>query len=197
MNPDSHSTPFSTLTPDSMLDALESLGLRPDGRLLALNSYENRVYQVAMEGGAPLIAKFYRAGRWSDEDILEEHEFSLELSERELPVVAPMKIGGSTLHHHGDLRFSLFPRQSGRARSSIPGRYSNGWGVSSAGFTRSERSSHLSHVRKSTSGRSAMSRGISWRTMAFCLPIWRMSISALSIRHSTRLKIASNAPVVW
>jgi len=112
---DSHATPFSTLTPDSMLDALESLGLRPDGRLLALNSYENRVYQVSMDEGAPLIAKFYRAGRWSDAAIVEEHEFSSELVERELPVIAPMRIGGKTLHHHGDLRFALFPRQAGRA----------------------------------------------------------------------------------
>lgn len=115
MNPESHSTPFSTLTPDAILDALESLELRPDGRLLALNSYENRVYQVSMEEGTPLIAKFYRAGRWTDAAILEEHEFSLELSERELPVVAPMRIDGRTLHHFGDLRFALFPRQSGRA----------------------------------------------------------------------------------
>jgi len=115
MNPESHSTPFSTLTPDAILDALESLELRPDGRLLALNSYENRVYQVSMEEGTPLIAKFYRAGRWTDAAILEEHEFSLELSERELPVVAPMRIDGRTLHHFGDLRFALFPRQPGRA----------------------------------------------------------------------------------
>lgn len=115
MNPDSQATPFSTLTPDSMLDALESLGLRPDGRLLALNSYENRVYQVSMEEGAPLVAKFYRAGRWSDAAILEEHEFSTELAERELPVVAPMRFEGKTLHHHADLRFALFPKQNGRA----------------------------------------------------------------------------------
>lgn len=115
MNPDSNATPFSTLTPDSMLDALESLDLRPDGRLLALNSYENRVYQVSMEEGAPFIAKFYRAGRWSDAQILEEHAFSAELVERELPVVPPLTIHGKTLHHFDDLRFALFPRQNGRA----------------------------------------------------------------------------------
>ena len=108
-------TPFSGLTPDSMLDALESVGLLPDGRLLALNSYENRVYQVFMEEGAPLVAKFYRTGRWSDAAILEEHAFSAELVERELPVVAPLAIGGPTLHRFGDLRFAVFPRQSGRA----------------------------------------------------------------------------------
>ena len=108
-------TPFSSLTPDSLLDALEAIGLCPDGRLLALNSYENRVYQVFMEAGAPLVCKFYRAGRWSDAAILEEHAFSGELAERELPVVAPLAIGGQTLHHHGDLRFAVFPRQRGRA----------------------------------------------------------------------------------
>lgn len=108
-------TPFATLTPDSLLDALESVGLRPDGRLLALNSYENRVYQVFVEDAAPLVVKFYRPGRWSDAAILEEHEFSAELARRELPVVAPLVLGGDTLHVHGDLRFAIFPRQSGRA----------------------------------------------------------------------------------
>lgn len=112
---DSGMTPFATLTPDSLLDALESIGLRPDGRLLALNSYENRVYQVFMEEGAPLVVKFYRAARWSDAAILEEHDFSRELAERELPVVAAMACAGQTLHRHGDLRFAVFPRQSGRA----------------------------------------------------------------------------------
>ncbi len=110
-----NSAPFATLTPDSMLDALEAVGLRPDGRLLALNSYENRVYQVFMEEGAPLVVKFYRAGRWSDAAILEEHDFSAELAARELPVVTPLVIGGQTLHTQGDLRFAVFPRQSGRA----------------------------------------------------------------------------------
>ena len=111
----SGATPFSSLTPDSLLDALEAIGLRPDGRLLALNSYENRVYQVFIEEGAPLVCKFYRAGRWSDAAILEEHAFSTELAERELPVVAPLAIGGQTLHHRGELRFAVFPRQRGRA----------------------------------------------------------------------------------
>ena len=109
------SAPFSSLTPDSLLDAIEAIGLSPDGRLLALNSYENRVYQVFMAQGAPLVCKFYRAGRWSDAAILEEHAFSTELAERELPVVAPLAIGGQTLHHHGDLRFAVFPKQSGRS----------------------------------------------------------------------------------
>lgn len=108
-------TPFSNLTPDSILDALESAGLSPDGRLLALNSYENRVYQVHMGDGEPLVVKFYRSGRWSDEAILEEHAFSAELAERELPVVAPMVLDGRSLLKHDDLRFAVFRRQSGRA----------------------------------------------------------------------------------
>ena len=107
--------PFSMLTPDSLLDALEGVGLRPDGRLLALNSYENRVYQVFMEEGEPLVVKFYRAGRWPDAAILEEHAFVAELAGQELPVVAPMAIDGNTLHCRGALRFAVFPRQGGRA----------------------------------------------------------------------------------
>jgi Ser/Thr protein kinase RdoA (MazF antagonist) len=119
---DIDTTPFASLTPDSMLDAIESVGLVPDGRLLALNSFENRVYQVFMDVGAPVIAKFYRAGRWSDAAILEEHRFSAELAERELPVVAPTLFNGTTLHHHGDLRFAIFPRQAGRAPEFDSGR---------------------------------------------------------------------------
>ena len=111
----SDATPYAALTPDSLLDALEHIGLHPDGRLLALNSYENRVYQVFQDEGAPLVVKFYRAGRWSDAAILEEHAFSTELAARELPVVAPLSIDGRTLHVCGDLRFAVFPRQLGRA----------------------------------------------------------------------------------
>lgn len=112
--------PFSTLGPDLVLDALESVGLRGDGRLLALNSYENRVYQVWLEEGPPLVAKFYRPGRWSDAAILEEHAFTQELAGREIPVVPPLVPpvaleGGATLHHFGAFRFALFARQGGRA----------------------------------------------------------------------------------
>ena len=114
-SPAATATPFATLTPDSMLDALENVGLRPDGRLLALNSYENRVYQVFMADGAPLVVKFYRSGRWSDAAILEEHEFTTDLAGRELPVVAPIQLDGRTLHKHNDLRFAAYPRQRGRA----------------------------------------------------------------------------------
>ncbi len=108
-------TPYAVLTPDCVLDALESVGLRGDGRLLALNSYENRVYQVGMDEGPPTVAKFYRPGRWSDAAILEEHAFVQELVEHEIPVVAPLPLSGQTLHTFGAFRFAVYPRQSGRA----------------------------------------------------------------------------------
>jgi Ser/Thr protein kinase RdoA (MazF antagonist) len=107
--------PFSLLDPSLVLNALESLGLFSDGRLLALNSYENRVYQIGMEQGAPVVAKFYRPGRWTDAAILEEHAFVNELAAHEIPVVAPMEIGGHSLHHCQDFRFTVFPRQGGRS----------------------------------------------------------------------------------
>jgi Ser/Thr protein kinase RdoA (MazF antagonist) len=106
-------TPYYRLGPDMVLQAVDSTGLLTDGRLLALNSYENRVYQVGIEQGAPLVAKFYRPERWSDDQLLEEHEFSLELANAEIPVIAPMVIGGATLFRHADFRFALFRRQGG------------------------------------------------------------------------------------
>ena len=109
MHPTTSETPYANLEPDLILDAVESLSLQCDGRLLALNSYENRVYQVGIEDAAPLVVKFYRPGRWSDEAILEEHQFSQELVEEELSVVAPMAFDGVTLHHFKDHRFTLFP----------------------------------------------------------------------------------------
>ena len=107
--------PFSALTPDSVLDALDSIGLRGDGRLLALNSYENRVYQAGMEDGPPLVAKFYRPARWSDAAILEEHAFVTTLVEREIPVVPALEINGRTLHAFNGFRFSVFTKHGGRA----------------------------------------------------------------------------------
>ena len=107
---------FQQLTPDELLDAVESQGYRCDGRMLALNSYENRVYQVGLEDTEPVIAKFYRPQRWSDEAILEEHEFTLTLAEAEIPVVAPLKnSANTTLHRHGLFRFALYPRRGGRS----------------------------------------------------------------------------------
>jgi Ser/Thr protein kinase RdoA (MazF antagonist) len=109
------SAPYSGLTPDRTLDALASIGLRPDGRLLSLNSYENRVYQTWMEEGPPLVAKFYRPARWSDAQILEEHAFARELADREIPVVAPLTVADATLHTYEGFRFTVFPRRGGRA----------------------------------------------------------------------------------
>jgi len=114
--PDPH-TPYAGLSPDCVLDAVEAAGIYTDGRLLALNSYENRVYQIGLEDGGFLVAKFYRPGRWSDEAIDEEHAFSLELAAAELPVVAPMVIDGATLLRHAGFRYALYPRRGGRAPS--------------------------------------------------------------------------------
>lgn len=108
--------PFQQLTPDRVMDAVESQGFRCDCRTFALNSYENRVYQVGIEEGTPLIAKFYRPGRWSDGQILEEHRFCRELAEEELSVVEPWQNGeGETLFRHGEFRFALYRRQGGHA----------------------------------------------------------------------------------
>jgi len=112
---DHDETPYAGLTPDRVLDAVEAFGHPVDGRLLALNSYENRVYQVGLDGAPPLIAKFYRAERWSDAQILEEHALALELAGHELPVVPPLPHDGATLLRHEDLRFSLSPRHGGRS----------------------------------------------------------------------------------
>jgi Ser/Thr protein kinase RdoA (MazF antagonist) len=106
--------PYDALTPDRVIDAVEAAGYRSDCRLLALNSYENRVYQVGIEDAQPLIAKFYRPERWSAAQILEEHAFSLELAEAEIPVVAPLRAeNGETLHRHEGFLFALFPRRGG------------------------------------------------------------------------------------
>ncbi len=108
--------PYQNLTPDLILDAVESCGHRCDGRQYALNSFENRVYQVWLDDGTVLVAKFYRPQRWSKEAILEEHAFARELAAREIPVVAPLADAqGVTLFDHGGFRFALFPKQAGRA----------------------------------------------------------------------------------
>lgn len=109
-------TPYAGLTPDTVLDVIESAGLRPDGRLQSLNSYENRVYQFGIEDAMPMVAKFYRPGRWTDAQILEEHDFVRELAQQELPVVTPLALSnGSTIHRHGDYRVAVYPRCGGRA----------------------------------------------------------------------------------
>ncbi|MBU3737656.1 MAG: serine/threonine protein kinase [Rhodoferax sp.] len=106
--------PFARLTPDRVLDALADIGLRGDGRLTALSSYENRVYQIPLEDGQVVVAKFYRPGRWSEAQILEEHAFALELAQAEVPVVAPLRVQQRTLHQGGGFAFSVSPWRGGR-----------------------------------------------------------------------------------
>jgi Ser/Thr protein kinase RdoA (MazF antagonist) len=110
----SDSNSFYQLDPDTILDALESVGIIAEAALLPLNSYENRVYQFRYQDGQKFVAKFYRPARWTDEQILEEHEFSAELEAAEIPVVAPLKINGKTLHTYHDFRFAVFENRGGR-----------------------------------------------------------------------------------
>ncbi|MDA0679635.1 MAG: serine/threonine protein kinase [Proteobacteria bacterium] len=113
--PDSSTLAYIGLQPHDILSAIENLGLRCDGRFLTLNSYENRVYQVGIEDSRPVVAKFYRPGRWSDDAILEEHAFSIELAEKEIPVVPPLTLQGRTLHHMNSFRISVSPCRGGRS----------------------------------------------------------------------------------
>ena len=112
--------PYTALTPGVVQDALASIGLWGDGRLAALNSFENRVYQVHLEdpvqGHPQVVAKFYRPGRWSAAQIQEEHDFAAELVAAEIPAVPPLALGpeGRTLHHFGGFAFSVSPRRGGR-----------------------------------------------------------------------------------
>jgi Ser/Thr protein kinase RdoA (MazF antagonist) len=113
-----HAHPYDTLTPDAVLDALATVGLHGDGRLMALSSYENRVYQVQLEdpvdGSPDVVVKFYRPERWTDAAIEEEHAFAAELAQGEVPAVAPLVFAGRTLHHHAGFAFSVSPRRGGR-----------------------------------------------------------------------------------
>ncbi len=105
---------YADLTPETILDAVESAGYETSGRLLALNSYENRVYRCDLEAGGAIITKFYRPGRWSEAALAEEHQFALELLEAEIPVVAPIIIDGASLLKHQGYRFSVYPLRGGR-----------------------------------------------------------------------------------
>jgi Ser/Thr protein kinase RdoA (MazF antagonist) len=112
---DTAAPPYAGLTAECVLHALDSVGVRGDGRMIALNSYENRVYQLSPDDAPPDVAKYYRPLRWSDDAILEEHALVSELAAHEIPAVPPLAIGGRTLHHFGDFRFSIFARHGGRA----------------------------------------------------------------------------------
>ena len=107
--------PFAILDPSFILDAIETAGYQVDGRVTALNSYENRVYQIGIEDDLPLIAKFYRPNRWSKAQILEEHQFTNELVEADLPVICALKKQQQSLFSYQDFYFSLYPRKGGRA----------------------------------------------------------------------------------
>jgi len=125
--------PFDDLSPDVVLQSVESVGLACDGRLMALNSYENRVYRLGIDplpadnpdpGIVPdaAVVKFYRPGRWTDAQLREEHEFALELVAAGLPVAAPLRLQGRCLHHHGDQRFAVFEcRRGGAPELDAPG----------------------------------------------------------------------------
>jgi len=106
--------PYANLTPELILQALEQVGLQPTGSLLALNSYENRVYQAELEDRVFVVVKFYRPARWSDAAILEEHEFARELAEQEIPVITPMAFAGQTLLEYSGYRYAIYPRRGGR-----------------------------------------------------------------------------------
>jgi len=110
---ESSATPYDALNPDVILDALESAGFKPNGSLVALNSFENRVYQVGLDDERFVVTKFYRPERWNSAQIAEEHTFTQELLDAELSVVAPIQIAGSSLFEHGGFQFAVFPRQGG------------------------------------------------------------------------------------
>ena len=106
--------PYAALSPDVVITAVERAGFATDGRFLALNSYENRVYQVGVEGGTPVVVKFYRPGRWSRAALLEEHAFALELAAADIPVIAPLVLNGATLLEYGGYAYATYPRRGGR-----------------------------------------------------------------------------------
>ena len=107
--------PYDDLTPDVILQSMDELDLMPSGRMLALNSYENRVYQIELDSGDYVVVKYYRPHRWTDDAILEEHEFALELAGQEIPVIAPNSIQNNTLHNFNGYRYAVYKRHGGRA----------------------------------------------------------------------------------
>ncbi len=113
-----HSPPFATLDPSLIMDSVESLGLQCDARIFPLNSYENRVYQIGLEnhqgGSEKIIGKYYRPGRWNVEQIQEEHDFTQQLAQLEIPVVEPLRFNERSLHHFQGHRFCLYPQRGGR-----------------------------------------------------------------------------------
>lgn len=115
MSDDAAALAFTDLQPEEIVATLERTGFDCDGRFLALNSYENRVYQVGIEDDRPVVAKFYRPGRWTDQAIQEEHDFAIDLADQDIPLVAPLEIDGETLLHSGPFRLAVYPCRGGRA----------------------------------------------------------------------------------
>jgi Ser/Thr protein kinase RdoA (MazF antagonist) len=142
--------PYDELTPDFILAAVDSLGLVSNGRLLALNSFENRVYQVGVQDHDFVIAKFYRPHRWSDAAIQEEHDFTFELADAELPIITPLRFSGQSLHHYHPFRFSIYPRLGGRS-PELEGADTAAW------MGRILARIHLISVRRSFSHRGTLS----------------------------------------
>lgn len=105
---------FMSLTPNIILDAVDTTGIRVDSGLTPLNSYENRVYQFIDEKRKRYVVKFYRPQRWDKSQIIEEHQFLYQLAEQDIPVVVPLAIDGQTLHEHQNYFFSLYPSVGGR-----------------------------------------------------------------------------------
>jgi Ser/Thr protein kinase RdoA (MazF antagonist) len=116
----SDAAPFANLSPDLIVDAVEAAGFASDGRVLALGSYENRVFQVGREDAEPVVVKFYRPGRWSDAAIAEEHAFARELAAAEIPVIAPLEFprnaafGDGPVPVFGGFRLAIYPRRGGQ-----------------------------------------------------------------------------------
>lgn len=115
MSTDAAALAFAGLQPEDIVATLERIGFACDGRFLALNSYENRVYRVGIEDDKPVVAKFYRPGRWTDDAIHEEHQFANDLAAQDIPLVAPLEINNATLQHSGDFRLAVYPCCGGRA----------------------------------------------------------------------------------
>ena len=133
----SETAPYASLTPDRILDALDSVGIAGDGRLLGLNSYENRVYLAYCEDAPPVVVKFYRPARWSDAQILEEHAFVAELAEREIPAVAPLSLRAARCIASAACASPCIRSMAAARPNSKTARRSNGWAASSAASTRS------------------------------------------------------------
>ena len=115
LSPENPSQAYAQLSPDEVLNSIEQFDYNCDGRLLALNSYENRVYRIGLDDGSSIVAKFYRPNRWSDDAILEEHKLTQELADLEIPVIAPLTINGKTLLATEHFRIAIFENRGGRA----------------------------------------------------------------------------------